>query len=287
MSYKSILNLYKNQDILMFKECYALEKIEGTSAHIGWKFKQNKINYYHGGANRDNFLDLFNHDFLLAKFQEIFPNSDVVIYGEAYGGKLMGMSKTYGTSLKFIGFEVKIDDVWLNVPNAEDVCKKFNIEFVDYVKISADMESIDAERNKPSTQAKRNGIKGDKLREGIVLRPLVELTLNNGERIVAKHKNKEFMETATYREVNPEQLLVLEKAEEIANEWVTEQRMNHILSKLPENLNISNTLMVIKAMTEDIIKESKNEIIESKEAFKVIGTKTAIMFKKRLSLNKE
>lgn len=284
MSYKSIENLYKKQDILMFKECYALEKIEGTSAHIGWKFKQNKVNYYHGGANRDNFLKLFNYEFLLSKFQEIFPNTDVVIYGEAYGGKLMGMSKTYGTSLKFIGFEVKVDNLWLNVPNAEDVCKKFDIEFVDYIKISTDIEAIDAERNKPSTQAKRNGIEEDKIREGIVLRPLVELRLNNDERIVAKHKNKEFMETTTFREVNPEQLIILEKAEEIANEWVTEQRMNHILSKLSEDLNISNTLIVIKAMTEDIIKESKGEIIESKEAFKAIGSKTAKLFKNRLNL---
>ena len=34
MAYQHIDNLYKNQDILKFKECYALEKIHGTSASV-------------------------------------------------------------------------------------------------------------------------------------------------------------------------------------------------------------------------------------------------------------
>ena len=37
MGYLHIDNLYKNQDILMFKECYAMEKIHGTSAHVSFK----------------------------------------------------------------------------------------------------------------------------------------------------------------------------------------------------------------------------------------------------------
>lgn len=37
MGYMHIDNLYKNQDMLIFRECYALEKIHGTSAHVSWK----------------------------------------------------------------------------------------------------------------------------------------------------------------------------------------------------------------------------------------------------------
>lgn len=37
MSYADIENLYKNRRIMLFKECYAMEKIHGTSAHVGWK----------------------------------------------------------------------------------------------------------------------------------------------------------------------------------------------------------------------------------------------------------
>ncbi len=34
MGYLHIDNLYKNQTIRLFRECYALEKVHGTSAHV-------------------------------------------------------------------------------------------------------------------------------------------------------------------------------------------------------------------------------------------------------------
>lgn len=37
MAYMHIENLYANQTILESKECYAMEKIHGTSAHISGK----------------------------------------------------------------------------------------------------------------------------------------------------------------------------------------------------------------------------------------------------------
>ena len=259
-----------------------MEKIHGTSAHIGWKFKEKKLYFYHGGANRDNFLALFNQEYLLKRFTEEFPNSDVVIYGESYGGKLQGMSKTYGTSLKFVAFDVKIDEKWLNVPNAEDVCLKFELEFVDYNKVSTDLEELNAQRDLDSTQAIRNIQEEGKIREGVILRPLIEVTLNNGNRIIAKHKRDEFLETSTKREVNSDDLIVLEKAEEIANEWVTEMRLTHVLDKMAPNLTISNTGQVIKNMIEDIYREAKGEIVESKQANVAISKKTSELFKRRL-----
>ena len=36
MGYRHIDNLYKDQRILLFRECFALEKIHGTSAHVSW-----------------------------------------------------------------------------------------------------------------------------------------------------------------------------------------------------------------------------------------------------------
>ena len=203
MGYLHIDNLYKQQIILMFKECYALEKIHGTSAHVKWVAKSQEVKFFSGGETHQRFVDLFNISELKQKFSEIFVTSDVTIYGEAYGGKQQGMSSTYGKDLKFIGFDVKVGDLWLDVPNAEDVCNKMNIEFVDYVKVSTDIDALNHERDKDSTQAIRNGCGVGKLREGVVLRPLIEMTLNNGSRIITKHKRDEFKETKTARVVSP------------------------------------------------------------------------------------
>lgn len=270
-------NLYKNQDILMFKECYAMEKIHGTSAHIGWN---GDVYYFSGGVKYESFKALFDDNNLFYNFKNM--NSEkVVIYGEAYGGKCQRMSATYGKDLRFVAFEVKIGDVFLSVPKAEEICRAFNLDFVPYVKIKTELSELDFWRDAPSQQAVKCCIIEERKREGIVLRPLIEVRKNSGQRIISKYKSEGFQETKTKREVTPETLKVLTDAKEVASEWVTPMRLNHVLDSFPE-ANIEHTGEVIKAMIADIQKESIGEIILSKDALKEIGKETAICFKQYL-----
>jgi hypothetical protein len=278
MSYLHIENLYKSQEILLFKECYAMEKIHGTSAHVSWN--EGKLHLFSGGASYLLFTKLFDHEFLQQKFTEL-NILKITIYGEAYGGKMQGMSKTYGDNLKFIAFEVKIGDSWLDVPRAEEIAKKFNFDFVPYEKCSTDIDILNAVRDKASEQAVKCGMVEPRPREGIVLRPLIEVTKNNGGRIIAKHKNEAFSETKTKREVDPEKMIVLRDAEAIAEEWVTENRLSHVLDAFPE-ASMEKTGDIIKAMIEDVEREAGDEISQSQEARKAIGRKTVVMFKNRL-----
>lgn len=281
MGYIHIPNLYKEQYILLFKECYALEKIHGTTAKVIWDNVKRKVRFF-SGEKYDRFVALFDIEYLTRIFTENFPDKKVVIHGEFYGGNIQHMRNTYGDISKFIGFDVLIDDYWLNVPNAHNVCNKLNLEFVDYVKVSTDLNILNFERDKDSVQAIRNGCGPGKKREGVVLKPLEELTRNNGERIINKHKRAEFCETKTQKEVTPEKLVVLTEANEIANEWVTEMRFSHVISKLPENLSIKDMRKVIDAMIEDVYREGKDEIVENAEVARCIGNKTMILFKKYL-----
>ena len=280
MGYMSIDNLYKNTEILLFKECYALEKIHGTSAHISWK--NGKVLLSPGGEKMERFEKIFNIEELEKKFKELF-DCDVVVFGEAYGGKCQGMSETYGKELKFIAFDVKVDKSWLDVPNAKEVADKLGLEFVAFAKVDTNIETLDTYKNPSAGQAKRNGIEGFKMREGIVLRPLIELTKNNGSRIIVKHKRDEFKETRTKREVDPKSLKILEDAKAIAEEWVTPMRLNHVLDKLGNPTEIEKTREVIKAMKDDVFREAKGEIKESKAAITFIGKKAARLYKERIS----
>jgi hypothetical protein len=294
MAYQHIDNLYKDQKILMFKECFAMEKIHGTSAHISYSPADgglSRLGFFSGGGNYDTFVALFNAETLRQKFDELAPTKHVHVYGEFYGGKMQGMSKTYGDKMKFVAFEVKIGDTWLNVPNAEDFCNKLGIEFVHYVRIPTTIEAIDAERDADSVQAIRNGVGEGHMREGIVLRPIEEVITNNGERVIAKHKRDEFRETNTPRKVvSPDQIKKMEDARVIANEWVTLERLKHVLNKmeaeaincgdgLESHLRIEHTGKVIEQMTEDILREATGEILDSPDARKQIGRLTALKFK--------
>ena len=74
---------------------------------------------------------------------------------------------------------------------------------------------------------------------------------------------------------------VLQKAKEIADEWVTEMRLTHVLDAFPD-ADITKTGMIIKAMVEDVLREAKGEIVESGEVKQAISRTTALMFKRRI-----
>ena len=307
MGYAHISNLYRPeaQTILLFKECYSLEKIHGTSSNLSFKadvspsLSTSQIKLFSGGANPVNFATLFDLNKLILIFTEI-GHPKVTVYGEAYGGKEQGMSYLYGNKLKFIVFDVKIGDddegYFLTVPEAEAIAIKLGLEFVHYKKIPATLEVIDAERDADSVQAVRNGIdltnlptlsdgtKRTALREGVVLRPLVEMSYR-GSRICAKHKSDKFKGGGERKNTptvdDPAKLKLYSDAQEAAEEFVTEMRLNHVLDKLPKGLEMKDLPIVIKAMVEDIEREAKGEILENKETRKAISQKTVTMFKNR------
>jgi len=275
MGYLHIDNLYKNQEILMFKECYALEKVHGTSAHISWN--EGQVGYFAGGASHPEFISLFDNAALAEKCR-LTGVTKFIVYGEAYGGKMQGMKATYGDKLKFVAFDVKIDHCWLSVPQAEEFCNDLGIEFVAYEKIPTDLESIDRERDRDSVQAVRNGMGDGHKREGVVLRPLIELKKNNQARIMAKHKIEQMRETKTKRPMDPEKLKILSEANEVAEEWVTPMRLNHVLDKI-ENPCMEKMGEIIRDMVEDVKREGEGEIVWSKPVGKAIGKTTAKLVK--------
>src|SRR5271157_176639 len=208
MSYLKIPNLYKDDRIFSFNECWAEEKIHGTSAHVSWtpinseslNPESHEVTFFSGGESFDKFVALFNKE-KLVEFFKWFGAKEATFFGEAYGGKQQGMSATYGKDLKFVVFDLKVEGVWVDVPDAKLWANMAGLDFVPYVRISTQLSEIDRVRMLPSVQAVKNGILEPKEREGIVLRPIHEAVDKQGNRIITKHKNASFQETKTPREV--------------------------------------------------------------------------------------
>lgn len=287
MGYAHIDNLYRAQDILLFRECWAMEKIHGTSAHVSWNAGQ--LGFFAGGESHENFVKLFAQETLTAAFVAL-GHDKAMVFGEAYGGRCQGMKATYGDKLDFVAFDVRIGETWLSVDNAAEVVAKLGLKFVHFVRIKTDLTEIDRWRDAPSEQAFRNGCADPanpetwKIREGVVLRPIVEMYRpgrDDGGRIICKHKRPEFSERKSKAdtEVDPEKRKVLEDAEAIADEWVTDERLRHVLDKLGNPSDMAETGKVIAAMVEDVTREAAGEIADNKAARKAIGAKAAKMFK--------
>lgn len=283
MGYRHIINLEKSEArvVFLFKEVYALEKVDGTSAHIAWR--DGRVHFFHGGANREQFLALFDEEKLKAEFERRgHPN--VTIYGEAYGSKVQAMAKRYGRDLKFVAFEVKIgEDYWLDVPEAEKYVQDFGLEFVHYERVAAELDALTALRDAPSKQAERNGM-GVQPSEGIVIRPLVEMRRGDA-RIIFKYRTPESRERKKI--VTPgDPVEILTKANAIADEWVVPKRLEHVLNHLEARLGRKaeqqDTGAVLDAMEEDVFREANGEIADNREARKAVRTKARELFFKQL-----
>jgi hypothetical protein len=254
------------------------------------------IGFFSGGEKYDNFVKLFDLEDLKKRFLEAGPEK-MTVFGEAYGGRQQGMKDTYGPVLKFVAFDVLMSDnrdpnaepgskIWLGVESATRMVERLGLEFVAWNLVDTDLASLDRERDLPSRQAVRNGITEPRIAEGVVLRPPIEVRTNNGGRLIAKHKRPEFSERSSKKDtqVTPEKLAILSKAEEIATEWVTTTRLEHVLDKIQAQKQrppmMEDTREVIDAMVEDVTREAKGEIVESKEAIKAISSTTAKLFAK-------
>ncbi len=284
MGYQHIDNLYKNlTEMLMFKQVFALEKVHGTSAHVA--FKDGTVGYFSGGCKHDSFVELFDNEAMYAAFMAL-GYDDVVVYGEACGGKIQKMSHLYGDSIRFIAFDVKVGDTWLNVPNAADVVGKLGLEFVPYVQVDNSLEQLDGLRDAPSALAQRWGTEGG-IREGIVIRTLVEITNSKGQRVMSKHKGAAFSEH-TPKEVDPDKAKLRTTAEEVAHKWVNDMRLAHVMdamdadymlvNKMDKSWAIEDTKGVIQRMIADIRREGEGEEEFDKLVMKHVGSRTAHLY---------
>ena len=268
MGYQHIENLYKAPEIF---QCYALEKIHGTSAHL--TYQQGQLRLSPGGEDHTRFAALFDRVTLRASLAARFTAADaVVIHGEAFGGTQQGMAATYGDALRFLPFDVRQNGTWLDVPAAEALCRALGLGFVPYERGPLTLEWLDAQRDRDSLVAVGPG----HIREGVVVRPIRELTYPTGERFLFKHKRDEFRETATPRAVDAGRVAVLAEAEAIAREWVTPMRLAHVLQRVPYR-SARDTPAVIRAMQEDVRREAGDEVVWSPDAEKAIARTTAAL----------
>lgn len=257
--------------------------VHNTSAHIKWK--DGKVHFFSGGSKFETFKALFDEEALTKWFSEHFSADETItIYGEAYGAKIQGFSHRYGNELKFVAFEIDCHGVWLDVPLAESLVKRAGLEFVHFVRIPCTVEALNAERDKPSVQAERNGM-GVQDSEGIIIRPLTERFREDGTRCIWKHKRDREREMKTPRSLDPDKNKILEDARAIAEEWVVERRLDHVMDSVAiklgmtaDELKIEHTKEILNAMVEDVVAEGKGEFVDTKEARQAISKRAAVLF---------
>jgi hypothetical protein len=118
--------------------------------------------------------------------RELSKGGPAILYGEGFGPGIQTGSKDYPGEKRFILFDVKVGNFWLEWQNVQDVAKQLNIPTVPIVGYGNLYEMVDMARGGFASHV------GDCVAEGIVARPMVEMFNRFGERVITKIKHKDF-----------------------------------------------------------------------------------------------
>ena len=166
------------------------EKVDGMNIRIMWDGE--RITF---GGKTDNaqipasLVAALEEEFFpqIDKFKEKFgTEGHVCLYGEGHGAKIQKGGEKYRDNQGFVMFDVKIGDWWLKDDDVWNIAAELEVEKVPTVGTGNLHDLVNMVRKGVTSWW------GDFPAEGIVARPLVELTSRSGHRIITKLKAKDF-----------------------------------------------------------------------------------------------
>lgn len=251
---------------------YITEKIHGANSQIAffkegdnWEIQYGKRTSFI--SKDDKFYNLPNvFHRLLPRFQSFIQEIDcdgVIFYGEVFGGayphkeidknsellphneganNVVQHGVWYCPEDDWACFDIlmKIDGEWgfVNQQYLFSHCEKHKIPTVPLLKVVDTLEEALAYPNDgESLVYQRYGLPRieNNIMEGVVIKPCWNSYLHTGERAVIKNKNDHFKEIHHHKVArfiepgSPEAILI-----EQARDYVTEQRLNNVISKYGE-----------------------------------------------------
>ena len=166
------------------------EKIDGTNIRVMWNGESLSF-----GGKTDNaqipafLLNRLNEIFSVDAFKEKYPDTTMCLYGEGYGAKIQkGGGKYISDSQSFILFDIRIGDTWLQRHNVEDIASKLIIDVVPIMGKGTLSDAIMFVQGGFTSLIAET----DRMGEGLVMRPQIELLDRLGNRVITKIKFKDF-----------------------------------------------------------------------------------------------
>ena len=265
--YSDIEGLHKVPDLLIVKRVVVKEKIHGTNVRFGIVNGE----FFMGGRNmllpQAHIMGFEDKAVELASKLKAHNIDNMAFYGEWYGP---GIQKhiNYGNEKRFVIFDVadiidgqKRFKEWNEVV---DICSKLKLPTVPLLYMGPpSMDIFDKLLACTSKLAMSLDVKDeDNIQEGIVIVADPIIINAFGERLIAKYKNQKFAETKSGTPRKPK--VLSDDVKEFVEEFVTQQRVEHVLSQLREGGHDIEQMSIMKhlipAMIKDLQKEAADEI---------------------------
>ena len=179
----------RNQSYGIIKTWQFTEKIDGTNIRLIWNDGKFSIGGRTGNAQLPaDLIQSLYEKIDINKFKEIFPETNVVVYGEGYGA---GIQKggAYSETKQFVVFDVLVDGKWWLIwENTCNVSNKLSLKTVPFLGEYTLEEGISIARNGFTSKLAISNIAA----EGIVGRTTETLYDKKFNRMIIKLKTKDF-----------------------------------------------------------------------------------------------
>lgn len=250
---------------------------------------------------------------LLAIWQELRNEKSgieqVTFFGEIFGGAYphADVERTksaikvqkgiyYSPNNHFYAFDILINtETYLDVDQVNELFEKHNIVHAKTIFRGPLNECISYPNDFETAIPKAFNLPAitPNITEGVVIKPVTPLFFNNGSRVILKNKNEKWAENTRFNKIireEDEPTEKLLKLQEAIATYVTENRLNNVLSKIGA-VTIKDFGKVIGMFNKDIItdflKDYQDRVaeLEKKEAKKLnksFSKKAADLVKKAL-----
>ena len=188
-NYKTFLDEYSRPEFALLEHAKWIwtEKIDGMNIRVIWdgesvQFRGRTDKAQVPGPLLRN-LQAIDDVAMEAMFG---VEGDVVLYGEGYGPKIQKGGGDYRNDPGFILFDVCVGSWWLTREGVEQVAAELDIPVVPIILRGTFAQAI--MQVKPTFESHV----GNRLAEGLVGRPPLELFDRKGERLITKIKTKDW-----------------------------------------------------------------------------------------------
>lgn len=169
------------------------EKIDGTNIGVVWdghnvSFQGRTANAQLPARLVNRLQELFSSNEAEELFEQKFGETEVILFGEGFGAGIQNGGNYLADRVDFILFDVYLPEkgIWLTRDSVDDIARTFGIRVVPVVKICTLKEAVQYVKTKPNSSI------GTAKMEGVVCRPLFELTDRLGKRVIVKIKACDF-----------------------------------------------------------------------------------------------
>lgn len=163
-----------------------LENIVSTTPELDFRGRTDKCTRLYLPKNLKTRLSSV---FTIDKFQKMWPDQTVTLYGEGYGAGIQKGGKYIPDGQDFILFDVLINGLWLPRKDMRGVANSFGIDCVPILFQASLVDAVRAIKNDVLVSEF-----GNFSPEGVVCKPNFDLKNRYGKRIITKIKIKDFKE---------------------------------------------------------------------------------------------